>query len=128
VIHPGSFEAVVQAAVQAALAENEERLRNIIREELARTAPVQRLLPTDADEMVTTADAAGVANCSDKTIRRACAAGALPASKPKGMSEWRIRVGDLRIWVAGGRMTTPAGQSDPEVEGQRAAGRMLAGR
>ena len=108
--------------------EHEERVRNIIREELARAAPVQRPVPTDLDEMVTTADAARVANCSEKTIRRASAAGALPASKPKGMSEWRIRVGDLRIWVAGGRVTTLPGKHDPEAEGQRAAARMLAGR
>ena len=114
--------------MQAALVEHVEQVRKIIREEIARATPVHRPAPSDLDEMVTTGDAARVANCSEKTIRGACATGALLASKPKGMSEWRIRVGDLRNWVAGGRVTALTKTRDPEVEGQRVAARMLAGR
>jgi hypothetical protein len=128
VIATGSFEAALQAAVQAALVEQGEFLRKIIREEIARAAPVQRPASKDLDEMLTTADSAREANCSEKTIRKACAAGALLASKPRGMSEWRIRVGDLRNWVAGGCVTAPTRTPDPEAEGQRVAARMLAGR
>jgi len=128
VIAPSNFEAVVQAAVRAALAEHVEQLRNIIREEIARAAPVHRPAPNDLDEVLTTVDAGREAKCSEKTIRRACAAGTLLASKPKRMSEWRIRMGDLRNWIASGRMTATTRTRNPEAEGQRVAARMLEGR
>ena len=58
VIAPGSLEAIVQAAVQAALAEHGEQLRKINREEIARAPPVHRPAPTGFDEMLTTVEAA----------------------------------------------------------------------
>jgi hypothetical protein len=129
VIVPGSFDAVLQAAVRAALLENEERLRTIIREEIGRAAQfVERSPSDDLYEMLVTADAAREAACSEKTIRRACTGGALAASKPMGVSEWRIKRGDLRKWMAGGRTTTATTARDPEKEGRRMAARLLASR
>ncbi len=58
VVAPGNFEAVVQAAVQAALVEDAEQVRKTIREEIARATPVHRPAPTGFDEMHTTVDAA----------------------------------------------------------------------
>jgi excisionase family DNA binding protein len=124
VIAPGSFEAVVQAAVQGALLEHESRLRGIIREEIARSIQAPRRLTSNDDDVLTTAEAAVEAKCSEKTIRKACRNGALKATKPVGMSDWRVRVGDLRVWIAGGQ-TTKSGR-DPEREGRAMAARIAA--
>jgi excisionase family DNA binding protein len=88
VVAPGSLEAVVQAAVQAALVEHAEQLRKIIREEIARAVPVQTGAPINLDDLLTTVDGA-----REATLQR------LQAGQPE-MEDLIALVADLRSIAA----------------------------
>jgi excisionase family DNA binding protein len=88
VIASSSFEAVVQDAVQAALVAHGEHLRKIIREEIARAAPVQTRAPINLDDRLTTVDGA-----REATLQR------LQARQPE-MEDLIALVADLRSIAA----------------------------
>jgi len=85
----------------------EETLRSIVREELRgvlRDAlPPPPAPPAPAagadDRALTVPEAAAYASYTAETLMERIRAGDLPAHKPKGSREWRVRFGDLKAWL-----------------------------
>jgi hypothetical protein len=70
----------------------------------------------DDEELLTVAVAAGIANRSVRTIRRAYLRGALIAHRDGNGRGVRIRYGDLRDWMMAGPAVTTADLTTPGTE------------
>ncbi len=72
----------------------DQRLRPL--EERVEKAPAEA---PDDDRALTVQEAAEFARYSLETIMERIRAKDLPAHKPKGSREWRVRLGDLKRWL-----------------------------
>jgi len=123
-----TLDAVLTRAVRAAVIQETERLRSIVRDELTRAMPARQA--GDPDEILTVEEAATDAKCSVRTVAAACKTGKLDGHKPPGLSEWRITRAALRRWAktdGAGSEGGPADRTiDIDAEARSAAGRLLA--
>jgi excisionase family DNA binding protein len=67
------------------------------------------------DELISVALAADIASCSRRTIRRAYASGSLPAHRDGNARRVRVRLGDLRQWMAAESIRGGIETSEPEA-------------
>jgi excisionase family DNA binding protein len=112
--------------VSALADEIEAAVRRVVEQRLAaieaRLSPMQ----PDDDQALTVQEAADFARYTPETLMERIRAGDLPAHKPKGSREWRVRVGDLRRWLwesgqdVGARGTSPL--DDLEARARAALG------
>ena len=91
-----SLEETLAALFDAKLAPLRAELQLVTAELAAvRRAPHEQL----AEEVLTVPEGAREAKVSTKTIRAACAAGAIQAHKPAGCAEWRFTRAALLAWL-----------------------------
>lgn len=84
--------------------------------------PIVAGAPTDP---LTVAQACALAQCSPKTIRRACADGRLEgAVKPPGLDGWRIPLASLEAWLKRGRAPTRPVELDNDAQAEQIAARI----
>ncbi len=107
--------------------EIEAAVRRVVEERLA--AIEARLSPRepDDDRAMTVAEAAEFARYAPETLMERIRAGDLPAHKPSGSREWRVRLGDLRRWLWQSGQDTRAkgvnsGENSLEARARRALG------
>ena len=103
-----------------------EVVRTVVRDELrsALSKPAdagEGTSPLRLDEVLTVDEGAVEAKCSKKTIRAACASGALTAHKPAGCSGYRFTREALLKWLAptldatGGRKRSSSSDAGPAL-------------
>jgi excisionase family DNA binding protein len=110
VLAPEEVEALIAGAVRRAVAE----LR-------ALEAPSE---PAGASGPLTVEQACTVAQCSPKTLWRACRSGAIEgATKPPGLDGWRIPREALQAWLGRGKVR-PARPPEVHAEADRIAARI----
>jgi hypothetical protein len=103
VVTPEELELLVERAVERAV---------------ARLQPS----PSANDEApLTTTQACEIAQCSEKSLRRACKNGLITgATKPPGLDGWRIPSDGLRAWIARSKPShAPETPIDPHAEADR---------
>lgn len=85
--------------MSALAAEIEAAVRRVVEQRLA--AIEDRLTPKEADDdrALTVQEAADFSRYTPETLMERIRGGDLPAHKPRGSREWRIRLGDLRRWL-----------------------------
>jgi len=120
-----SFEDTLAALLDERIAPLRADLERVVAE-LAAARRTPAALP---DEVLTVAEGARAAKVSTKTIRAACAGGALQARKPDGCAEWRFTRAALLAWLqppsSPGR--GPAMRLDSEAGPRQAVAKLLRG-
>ena len=110
VLAPEELEALVAGAVRRAVAEL--KAEEGPRESAGASGPL------------TVEQACGIAQCSSKTLRRACRSGAIEgAAKPPGLDGWRIPREALQAWLARGKVR-PARPPEVHAEADRIVARI----
>jgi len=103
-----SLDVAIQAALVRALesAETRDALRRALE-------PLRSVSTEPDDQAYTVAEVARLSGYTTDTILERISTRDLPAYKPKGCREWRIRREDYRAWLAGGDVAGQE-QNDPD--------------
>ncbi len=106
--------------------ELEALVRNAVRAEVAALSDAKVPATTQVpDGPLTVEQACAVAQCSPKTLQRACRSGLLQgACKPPGLDGWRIPRTALDAWMQRGRRAPPTPALDKETQAEKITARL----